>query len=492
MLASTSGGPSGGGPHACPVSRPTVPSAWLRQQAPSKPCRLLRAGGLSAWRSTSTTAGALAVTATASSGGGAQLLTALAHEAPLQLPAPVETAFLPASRCARTSANSDTPSTPNTSSAATGSPPRVSLPTASPRQPASPNTGNANSLDTVDHPVDESMLFSLGWAEFDRTRYKAQGVLGSGGYGTVYLALDEVTGDLVAVKRIPKTRKSSAPNKVKRNLLKEAELLEAMQFCPSVVRLYGKYEDDRNAYLVMQHLEGGSLEDYVQRNRRQLTEDDVAAVCMVVLQFLAEAHAAGVVFADVKPSNFMLTGGHGGRGLSLQVIDFGCSQAAPKEGDHLTQRCGTYKYFAPEVFHQRYGSKADVWSCGIMVYRILSNDYPWWKAGVPVAPAEAMNEICGSEPIPFPSTSWDSWSPEARQFVESLLERDPAARPSAAEAMANPWLTAHMASYQRSQQAAAAAPLPSVNNVVPLSACRNKSWIKRDQHEAASMNAAAL
>eukprot|EP00193_Tetraselmis_chui_P005819 CAMPEP_0177768638 /NCGR_PEP_ID=MMETSP0491_2-20121128/9833_1 /TAXON_ID=63592 /ORGANISM="Tetraselmis chuii, Strain PLY429" /LENGTH=523 /DNA_ID=CAMNT_0019285469 /DNA_START=235 /DNA_END=1806 /DNA_ORIENTATION=+ len=350
-------------------------------------------------------------------------------------------------------------------------------------------TGNAASLDCVDVQIDEN-LFTLGWGVFDRQRFKAQGVLGSGGYGTVYLALDDVSGDLVAVKRIPKTRKSSAPSKVKRNLTKEASLLEYMQFCTSVVHLRDKFEDERNVYLVMDHLEGGSLEDYVQKNRRHITENDLAVITTVVLQFLAESHDVGICFADVKPSNFMLTYATAGH-LAMRVIDFGCSQTVP-EGGHLTQRCGTYKYFAPEVFHQHYGVEADMWSTGIMLYRMMTNSYPWWRSGTPITPAAAMEDICGTDPIPFPSNMWERWSPEAVEFIQFLLQRDPSKRPSAVEAMNHPWITSHVANYLKQEVADATA-----NNIVPLAMSSTKWASVRDGDNvgdavSTSMNCAGL
>ena len=317
-----------------------------------------------------------------------------------------------------------------------------------------PRTTDAHASEEAD------LLFTLGWPEFDRARFQAEGMLGSGGYGTVYLATDCQTGDLVAVKRIPKIRKKSAPAKVQRNLRKEARLLEKLQFSPLVVSLIGKFEDDRNAYLVMEHLQGGSLEEHVHKHRRELTESDVATVAKTVFEFLVACHDSDIVFADIKPSNFMLTSEYEDSLIGMKAIDFGCSQHQ-EDGEFLTSRTGTFKYFAPEVYRQRYGTEADNWSTGIMLYRIMVGCYPWWLPNHSVTPAEAMEDICSSDPVPMLDEQWASYSPLAKDFVKMLLQKDTSVRMTAKEALQHPWLL-HKARNMKP------AMNWTMNNVIPL------------------------
>ena len=303
--------------------------------------------------------------------------------------------------------------------------------------------------------------FSLGWRQFDRNRYRTLNVLGSGGYGTVYLAEDVETGEQVAVKRIPKSRKRSPPEKVKRNLIKEAGLLEMMQFSPGVIGIMDKYEDDRNAYLVMEYVQGGSLEEYVHRHRRDLTEADLSAIARNVFEFLSDCHAVDVVFADVKPANFMMTSTEPGD-LTLKAIDFGCSQFKVA-GEGLTTRTGTFKYFAPEVFKQNYGPAADNWSMGIMMFRIMSGSYPWWSPSRNLSPTEAMEDVCSDDPVPFDPSHWKRWSPAAQSFVEALLEKDPSKRITADEALVHPWMLHH-----KDIQPTSGIDDPAMSNILPL------------------------
>ena len=303
--------------------------------------------------------------------------------------------------------------------------------------------------------------FSLGWRPFDRNRYKTLNVLGSGGYGTVYLAEDVETGEQVAVKRIPKSRKRSPPEKVKRNLVKEAGLLEMMQFSPGVIGITDKYEDDRNAYLVMEYVQGGSLEEYVHRHRRDLTEAELSAIARNVFEFLSDCHAVDIVFADVKPANFMMASTEPGD-LTLKAIDFGCSQFKVA-GEGLTTRTGTFKYFAPEVFKQNYGTAADNWSMGIMMFRIMSGSYPWWSPSRNLSPTEAMEDVCSDEPVPFDQSHWKRYSPAAQSFVKALLEKDSTKRLTADEALVHPWLL-----HYKDAKAASGSDDSAVSNILPL------------------------
>mmetsp|Transcript_10466 Transcript_10466/g.29763 ORF Transcript_10466/g.29763 Transcript_10466/m.29763 type:complete len:458 (+) Transcript_10466:332-1705(+) len=331
-----------------------------------------------------------------------------------------------------------------------------STPPPAPRAAATPRAEGQRPGDAGD---ETDLLFTLGWPEFDRERYHAEGLLGSGGYGTVYLATDSHTGELVAVKRIPKIRKKSAPAKVQRNLIKEARLLEELQFSPLVVSLLDKYEDDRNAYLVMEHLQGGSLEDYVHKHRRELSEADMATIAQNVFKFLAGCHDAKVVFADIKPSNFMLA--RDSENLcEMKAIDFGCSQQQ-EGGESLSSRTGTFKYFAPEVYRQRYGTEADNWSTGIMLYRLMVGAYPWWGPTRSVTPSEAMEDICSGDPVPFVDEQWSSYSPLAKDFVKMLLQKNTSVRMTAKEALQHPWLQRFAANPTKK----AAWP---ANNVIPL------------------------
>uniref|UniRef100_A0A061SN50 Serine/threonine protein kinase n=1 Tax=Tetraselmis sp. GSL018 TaxID=582737 RepID=A0A061SN50_9CHLO len=282
---------------------------------------------------------------------------------------------------------------------------------------------------------------SLGWSPYDRKRYLAQSLLGIGGYGRVYLAIDEDKQVPVAIKVIPKVCPDGSDfEKVRCRLVQEANMLRQLQESPHVVRLQDQLEDDKNAYLVMEYLQGETLEEFVVRHRESLTEIDIGEIALQVFSVLYECHRQGIVYADVKPTNFIAARTASG-GIHLTAIDFGCAQQV-SAGKVLCARRGTYKYFAPEVYLRHYSTPADVWSAGMMLYRLVAGKFPWWSKDLEISVEEAQEKICSPKPVPFHGKRLAQLSPQARDFLQQALTKDQFDRPTAYAALQHQWLVA--------------------------------------------------
>lgn len=90
-----------------------------------------------------------------------------------------------------------------------------------------------------------------------------------------------------------------------------------------------------------------------------------------ILLTVALCHDHYIVHSDLKPENFIFS--HKGPGAILKSIDFGVSQFC-QEGCHLTDQVGTIKYMAPDVLDRKYSFPADVWTCGVMLYLLISGN----------------------------------------------------------------------------------------------------------------------
>jgi calcium-dependent protein kinase len=101
----------------------------------------------------------------------------------------------------------------------------------------------------------------------------------------------------------------------------------------------------------------------------------------------------------------------------------------------LTQELGTIYYIAPEVFKNNYNEKADVWSCGIILYTMLCGHPPFRGVKEEDIKAKILNGR-----LEFPGKEWNKVSKEAVDFVIQLLSYDPRQRPTAEKAITNPWL----------------------------------------------------
>lgn len=242
----------------------------------------------------------------------------------------------------------------------------------------------------------------------------------------------------------------------------------------NVAYLYGAYEDMCYVYLVLEKCSGGELGARVKEAGGRLSEEEAAFVMRGVLQALAQCHAKDILMRDVKPGNFLFLDDADSFNSPLKAIDFGISTYC-RPGDVKKQRAGSPSYLAPEVCKEAYGLPADIWSAGIMAYNLITGRAPWTgdyadelreavesNGGKLKSTKELFRAILLAE-LDFTTPPWDTVSPECRDFVSSMLERDPAKRITAVEALAHPWLSRHgSATQQRPATSSLDGSLPQV------------------------------
>lgn len=234
-------------------------------------------------------------------------------------------------------------------------------------------------------------------------RYLIEELVGRGGMGTVYRALDTRTRRRVAIKLLgPATD---------RRALREAHLAAKLRH-PNVVTVYDVGESDGIAYLTMELLQGRSLRTEIERGPippAQATRwlGDIAAG-------LKAAHAAGVIHRDVKPEN-LIVGDEG----TLKIVDFGIANAVRSGGARIEATiAGTPRYMAPE---QQLGLPLDVavdqFAWGVVAYELLSGRSPW----------TANDRASSSDPVPL-SVVAPHLPRGAHDAVMRAIARDPRAR----------------------------------------------------------------
>lgn len=206
----------------------------------------------------------------------------------------------------------------------------------------------------------------------DGGRYDRMRPLGQGGAGRTWLAMDRARDELVVVKEALHEW-HGAPGSGRR-LVREADLAARVRH-PNVVRVV-EVVDGSPPALVMEHVEGGSLQDWLSI-RGTLTRQDALAVVRGVLEGLAEVHRAGIVHRDVKPANILIDAD--GR---PKLADFGIAIRRPRAGDLVTSEedarpCGTRSYSAPEVLDGRVSGseRADIYAVGAVLHHCLAG-YP--------------------------------------------------------------------------------------------------------------------
>ena len=196
--------------------------------------------------------------------------------------------------------------------------------------------------------------------------YDLKEKLGEGSYGCVYKVIQKKTNYLRAVKAIKKK------NVDKDEFLNEIEVLKTLDH-PNIIKLFDCYYDRNFYYMVEEYCSGGDLFDYIQREQG-FNERKAAIIFKQLLSAVNHLHKKNIVHRDLKPENivFIKTKNNG---IFIKIIDFGASTAF--KGNNLTQELGTIYYIAPEVFMNNYNEKADIWSCGIILYTMLCGRPPF-------------------------------------------------------------------------------------------------------------------
>ncbi|MCE6994370.1 protein kinase [Saccharothrix sp. S26] len=243
-------------------------------------------------------------------------------------------------------------------------------------------------------------------------RFRRIRQLGRGGFGTVWLAVDEQLARTVAVKL------AHAPdNDTEQRMLREARALAAVRH-PNCVRVFDIVQDPDGLAIVMEYIDGQPLSDVVLNNG--LLADTLAARLWVnMADALAAAHEQGVLHRDVKPSN-VIVDSHG----TAHLIDFGIARS--KGDSTLTatgMMVGTPDFLAPETARGEAASPAsDAWQLAATVSYALTGHPPRGSRENPISSlmAAAQGEPC----VKLPQHSAHT------RLLTSALDADPAKRPS--------------------------------------------------------------
>ncbi|XP_020581491.1 calcium-dependent protein kinase 1-like [Phalaenopsis equestris] len=259
--------------------------------------------------------------------------------------------------------------------------------------------------------------------------YSLDKKIGQGQFGTTYLCVEKVTGKQYACKSIAK-RKLSTEEDVE-DLKREIQIMHHLAGHPNVISIKGAYEDAVAVHVVMDLCAGGELFDRIIQ-KGHYTERKAAELTRVIVGVVKACHSLGVMHRDLKPENFLFV--DQSEEAHLKTIDFGLSIFF-KPGDMFSDVVGSPYYVAPEVLRKRYGTEADIWSAGVIVYILLSGVPPFWAE----SEEGIFDEVLHGD-LDFESDPWPSISNSAKDLVKKMLERDPKRRLTAHEVLCHPWV----------------------------------------------------
>lgn len=255
-------------------------------------------------------------------------------------------------------------------------------------------------------------------------RYEMGRLLGQGTFAKVYHARNLITGMSVAIKVIDKEKvyKVGMVDQIKR----EISVMRLVRH-PNVVELYEVMASKTKIFIVMEYARGGELFHKIAKGK--LKTDVARRYFQQLVSAVDYCHSRGVYHRDLKPENLLLD-----ENENLKVSDFGLSTLSESKSQDglLHTTCGTPAYVAPEVINRKgyEGCKADIWSCGVILYVLLAGYLPFHDQNL----MEMYRKI-GKGEFKFPK--W--FAPEVRRLLSKILDPSLKTRISMAKIMENSW-----------------------------------------------------
>ncbi|CAA3031020.1 CBL-interacting serine threonine- kinase 25-like [Olea europaea subsp. europaea] len=249
-------------------------------------------------------------------------------------------------------------------------------------------------------------------------------LLGQGTFAKVYYGKNLKTSESVAIKVINKdeVKKECMMEQIKR----EISVMRLVRH-PNVIELKEVMATKQKIFFVMEYVKGGEL--FAKVAKGKLKEDVARKYFQQLISAVDFCHSRGISHRDLKPENLLLD-----ENENLKISDFGLS-ALPEQlrNDGLLHtQCGTPAYVAPEVLRKKGydGAKADIWSCGVILYVLLAGFLPFQDENV-------MNMYRKVFKAEFEFPPWFSY--EAKRLISRLLVADPERRISIQGIMRFPW-----------------------------------------------------
>jgi len=242
-------------------------------------------------------------------------------------------------------------------------------------------------------------------------RYRVDNKIGGGAVATVYSGTDLQTGKTVAIKQLLDTAKQADDAQIER-FERESQAMEDLSH-PNIVNVYDTIFLDRDHFIVMEHVDGGTVTALVSEDNPPAVET-VLQIAHDIASAMVLVHDQNIIHRDIKPDNILLT-----REGRAKLTDFGMARFTYMA--RLTQRdmmVGSMMYMAPEQFKTGEAVKeSDIWQYGVTLYELLTGRKPFSKPHLIVTvPHDSVSKVRSDVPA------------DVSAFIDQLLEKNPRQR----------------------------------------------------------------
>ena len=261
-------------------------------------------------------------------------------------------------------------------------------------------------------------------------KYEVKQKIGKGKFGLVKLGINKESKEKVAIKIMTKKNMDKSDLELAKV---EIDILKIAQH-PNIIKLYDVFENEHHIYIIMEYCSGGDLLSYFESHNYVLSESKVCEIIHKLSMAVYYLHSYGIVHRDLKPENILMTDSK--LTADIRLLDFGLSKIIGND-EKCTEPYGTLTFVAPEVLQGKpYDKSVDLWSIGIITFLLLCGYLPFDDQ-------HSEREIARqtiNDPVPFDYKIWNKFSPEAKIFVNGLLQKKPEKRYTIKEVLEHPWI----------------------------------------------------
>ena len=258
--------------------------------------------------------------------------------------------------------------------------------------------------------------------------YRKIKFLGEGSFAAVYQVQNKYTDAICAMKIINKSSNSPEEDN---EILNEINILRYMDH-PSVLKIFEFYSNKKSYSIVTELCPGGELFQQII-DKGPFNEKYSAFVMYQLFSAVNYCHKMHIVHRDLKPENILIVSKDQDGYPTIKVCDFGTSKIFEK-GKIERKLVGSSYYIAPEVLKKKYNEKCDLWSCGVIMYILLSARPPFGGED----DTDIMERVAIGE-YDLESPPFDKLSKNALDLIKRLLTMDVNERINAEQALNHPW-----------------------------------------------------
>ena len=265
-----------------------------------------------------------------------------------------------------------------------------------------------------------------------KEKYVTLQIIGEGNYARVYKVKNKYTNIEYAMKVIKKS--SACSTEEENHILNEIEVLKKLDH-PSILKIFELYSDDTNFSIITELCPRGELFNEIIE-KGPFNEKYTSYVMYQILSGVNYFHRMHIIHRDLKPENILIVEKNKDNKDNLPIIkitDFGTSEVVEKDSKE-NKSIGNVFYMAPEILKHNYNEKCDIWSCGVIMYFLLSGKPPFSGRDE----EEIYKKILDGK-YDLKSPPFDKLSKNCLNLLENLLKIDFQQRYSAEEALHHPW-----------------------------------------------------